>query len=178
MDVDFQKLAASGKIWKRSVPLLEEFRKTGWAIHKSWGFGRVRSFDTMFSRMTVDFSTKRGHMIDLNFATQILKPTTGKDGRRQVQVLVEQLNWKLLPTAELAIETLRKHVHASALRQSKGTSFDLARLEYMLEFRPVRVFAGLDEFDGYLIATWVTRAKISAFMPSLISLAMLGIELE
>jgi hypothetical protein len=158
MNVEFQKLAAAGKIRKESILLLEEFRKTGCVIHKSWGFGRVKAFDTVFSRMKVDFPGKPGHTIDLDFAAQILKPATSKDDSHQAPVPVEQLNWKLLPAGELNIETLRKHIQASALRRSKGTLFDLTRLEFMLEFRPVRVFAGLDEFDGYLAFIFSTMS--------------------
>lgn len=47
-------------------------------MHRSWGFGRITTVDTVFSRLTIDFQDKPGHSMDLGFAVQSLKPI-GRD---------------------------------------------------------------------------------------------------
>ena len=48
------------------------------------------------------------------------------------------------------METLRQQLHASVNRQSKDQAFDVSRLEFLISLKPVCIYAGLDEFDGYL----------------------------
>lgn len=150
MKWDFEKLAAAGKIRKQAIPFLVALTEAGVVMHRSWGFGRIKSVDSVFSRMTVDFQNKPGHTIDLNFAAQILKPASAKDDPKQAQVKVQQLSWKLLPPGELNLESLRQQLRASANRQNKDPGFDVSRLDFLLNLKPGSIYAGLDEFDGYL----------------------------
>ena len=43
-------------------------------MHRSWGFGRIKTMDTVFARFTIDFPGKPGHTMDLAFAAESLKP--------------------------------------------------------------------------------------------------------
>lgn len=43
-------------------------------MHRSWGFGRIKTVDTVFARFMIDFETKAGHTMDLAFAAESLKP--------------------------------------------------------------------------------------------------------
>ena len=43
-------------------------------MHRSWGFGRIKTVDTVFARFTIDFAGKPGHTMDLGFAAESLKP--------------------------------------------------------------------------------------------------------
>mgnify|MGYP002400999663 CR=1 FL=1 len=43
-------------------------------MHRSWGFGRIKTVDTVFARFTIDFTNKPGHAMDLAFAAESLKP--------------------------------------------------------------------------------------------------------
>jgi len=43
-------------------------------MHRSWGFGRIKTVDTVFARFTIDFTGKPGHNMDLAFAAESLKP--------------------------------------------------------------------------------------------------------
>jgi transcription elongation GreA/GreB family factor len=43
-------------------------------MHRSWGFGRIKTVDTVFARFTIDFPNKPGHTMDLAFAAESLKP--------------------------------------------------------------------------------------------------------
>ena len=119
-------------------------------VHRSWGFGRIKRIDLALSQMTIDFRGKPGHMIDLDLAAQILKPSASKDDPGRTPIDVQRLNWKLLPPGELNLETLRQQLHAVANVQRKSPTFDTSRLEFLLSMKPSRVYAGLDEFDGYL----------------------------
>ena len=45
----------------------------GCCSHRSWGFGRIKSVDTIFSRFAIDFPGKPAHPMDLSFAAESLK---------------------------------------------------------------------------------------------------------
>ena len=47
---------------------------TGFCMHRSWGFGRIKTVDTVFARFMIDFENKAGHTMDLAFAAESLKP--------------------------------------------------------------------------------------------------------
>ncbi len=73
MREEFEKLAAAGKIQRTHVETLIVLAESGYCTHKSWGFGRIRSVDTVFARFTIDFQNKSGHGMDLGFAAESLK---------------------------------------------------------------------------------------------------------
>lgn len=74
MRAEFEKLAAAGKIEGRHVDLLAQLADGGCCTHRSWGFGRIKTVDTVFARFTIDFQGKPGHTMDLSFAAENLKP--------------------------------------------------------------------------------------------------------
>ncbi|MEI8292289.1 MAG: GreA/GreB family elongation factor [Verrucomicrobiota bacterium] len=73
MKEEFEKLAATGKIEGRHVAALTQLAEAGCCIHRSWGFGRIKSVDTVFARFAIDFPGKPGHPMDLSFAAESLK---------------------------------------------------------------------------------------------------------
>jgi transcription elongation factor GreA len=74
MKAEFEKLAAAGKIEGRHVEPLTQLVEGGCCTHRSWGFGRIKTVDTVFARFTIDFPGKAGHTMDLSFAADNLKP--------------------------------------------------------------------------------------------------------
>src|SRR5664279_2755700 len=74
MREEFEKLAAAGKIEGRHVEPLTQLATGGFCMHRSWGFGRIKTVDTVFARFTIDFPGKTGHTMDLSFAADNLKP--------------------------------------------------------------------------------------------------------
>ncbi|HEY2328561.1 MAG TPA: GreA/GreB family elongation factor [Verrucomicrobiae bacterium] len=74
MREEFEKLAAAGKIEGRHVAALTQLAEAGCCTHRSWGFGRIKSVDTVFARFAIDFPGKPGHPMDLGFAAESLKP--------------------------------------------------------------------------------------------------------
>src|SRR5438552_17343651 len=74
MREEFEKMAAAGKIEGRHIDALVQLTTSGFCMHRSWGFGRIRTVDTVFARFTIDFNNKEGHTMDLAFAAESLKP--------------------------------------------------------------------------------------------------------
>jgi transcription elongation GreA/GreB family factor len=73
MREEFDKLAAAGKINGAHVEALVLLTQSGYCTHRSWGFGKIKTVDTVFARFTIDFQTKAGHAMDLSFAAESLK---------------------------------------------------------------------------------------------------------
>ncbi|MBM3821508.1 MAG: hypothetical protein FJ404_01250 [Verrucomicrobia bacterium] len=73
MREEFDKLVAAGKIGRHHVEPLITLVQGGYCMHRSWGFGKITTVDTVFSRVTVDFHGKPGHSMDLAFAVDSLK---------------------------------------------------------------------------------------------------------
>ena len=71
-------MAAAGKLERHHIEPLVQLATSGFCMHRSWGFGRIRTVDTVFARFTIDFQDKTGHAMDLGFAAESLKPI-GKD---------------------------------------------------------------------------------------------------
>src|SRR5258707_7117980 len=74
MREEFEKMAAAGKLDRRHIDALVELTTSGFCMHRSWGFGRIKTVDTVFARFTIDFPNKPGHTMDLAFAAESLKP--------------------------------------------------------------------------------------------------------
>ena len=73
MKEEFEKLAAAGKITRQHVEPLLQLAKGGYCMHRSWGFGKITTVDTVFCRFTIDFPNKASHTMDLSFAAESLK---------------------------------------------------------------------------------------------------------
>ena len=74
MKEEFEKLALTGKIKIVHIDVLMQFTNSGFCSHKSWGLGRIKTVDTVFSRFVIDFPGKPAHNMDLGFAAESLKP--------------------------------------------------------------------------------------------------------
>src|SRR3954465_13487657 len=74
MKEEFEKLVAAGKLGKQHIDALVALTKSGYCLHRSWGFGKITTVDTVFSRFIIDFQSKAGHTMDLSFAAESLKP--------------------------------------------------------------------------------------------------------
>src|ERR1043165_7654431 len=74
MREEFEKMAAAGKLERHHIEQLVQLTTSGFCMHRSWGFGRIKTVDTVFARFTIDFTDKPGHTMDLAFAADSLKP--------------------------------------------------------------------------------------------------------
>jgi len=77
MREEFEKLAAAGKINRGHIEALVLLTQSGYCTHRSWGFGKIKTVDTVFARFTIDFPSKTGHAMDLGFAAESLKAIPG-----------------------------------------------------------------------------------------------------
>src|SRR3954469_5341410 len=73
MKDEFEKMASAGKLERQHIEALVQLTDSGFCIHRSWGFGRIKTVDTVFARFTIDFPNKAGHTMDLTFAAESLK---------------------------------------------------------------------------------------------------------
>lgn len=73
MREEFDKLVAAGKIGRHHVEPLITLVQGGYCTHRSWGFGKITTVDTVFARVTIDFHGKPAHSMDLAFAVDSLK---------------------------------------------------------------------------------------------------------
>src|SRR5207245_1888267 len=74
MREEFEKMAAAGKLERHYIDSLVQLATSCFCMHRSWGFGRIKTVDTVFARFTIDFQNKAGHTMDLAFAAESLKP--------------------------------------------------------------------------------------------------------
>jgi transcription elongation GreA/GreB family factor len=74
MREEFEKMAAAGKLERHHIEPLVQLTNSGFCMHRSWGFGQIKTVDTVFARFTIDFQNKAGHTMDLSFAAESLRP--------------------------------------------------------------------------------------------------------
>src|SRR4026209_715034 len=74
MKEEFEKLVAAGKINRAHLESLVLLTKSGYCVHRSWGFGKIKTVDTVFARLTIDFPNKAGHAMAVGCAAESLKP--------------------------------------------------------------------------------------------------------
>ncbi|HSH95572.1 MAG TPA: GreA/GreB family elongation factor [Roseimicrobium sp.] len=73
MREEFEKLVAIGKITRTQVDPLVQLAQAGYCMHRSWGFGRITTVDTVQARFIIDFPGKAAHTMDLAFSADSLK---------------------------------------------------------------------------------------------------------
>jgi transcription elongation GreA/GreB family factor len=74
MHPDLDKLVAAGKISASSAARLSDLAPGTFCLHPSWGPGRIATWDLSGDWLTVDFESKPGHEMKLDFAAKSLDP--------------------------------------------------------------------------------------------------------
>src|SRR6201981_1813658 len=74
MDAELQKLVESGKLTSKAAEQLEKLKPGTFCLHKSWGFGRVREWNLLFNQIVIDFTTKKSHAMQTEYAAENLTP--------------------------------------------------------------------------------------------------------
>src|SRR5437773_2890340 len=72
MDVELQKLVESGKLTSKAAEQVEKLRPGTFCLHKSWGFGRVAEWNLLLNQIVIDFTGKKGHPMQLQYAAENL----------------------------------------------------------------------------------------------------------
>jgi transcription elongation GreA/GreB family factor len=73
MHPDLAKLVAAGKLTEATAGSLSRLTPGTFCRHTSWGGGRVASWDLGGDRLSVDFESKPGHEMRLEFAAKSLE---------------------------------------------------------------------------------------------------------
>ena len=71
---EFKRLVLDGKLEPKLTDALTDLVAAGFCTHRSWGFGKITTVDTLMAKITIDFQSKPGHSMDLGFAAKILEP--------------------------------------------------------------------------------------------------------
>src|SRR5256886_8979758 len=74
MDPELQKLVESGKLTAKGAEQLEKLKPGTFCLHRSWGFGRVAEWNLLLNQIAIDFTGKKGHGMQLQYAAYNLVP--------------------------------------------------------------------------------------------------------
>src|ERR1043166_8207474 len=72
MDGELAKLVEAGKLTPRAADKLDQLKPGAFCQHKSWGFGRVAEWNLLLNQIVIDFSGKKGHPMQLQYAADNL----------------------------------------------------------------------------------------------------------
>ncbi len=74
MTEDIKKAVDSGKLTSTAGAALEKLPPGTFVQHKSWGYGVIVAHDFLLSQTTIDFKSKKGHSMQLQYAGESLVP--------------------------------------------------------------------------------------------------------
>ena len=72
MDAELEKLVESGKLTSKGAEELDQLHPGAFCLHKSWGFGRIAEWNLLLNQIVIDFSGKKGHPMQLQYAADNL----------------------------------------------------------------------------------------------------------
>jgi transcription elongation GreA/GreB family factor len=74
MDAELQKLVESGKLTSKAAEQIEKLQPGTFCLHKSWGFGRVAEWNLLLNQIVIDFTGKKAHLMQVQYAAENLTP--------------------------------------------------------------------------------------------------------
>ena len=72
MDVELEKLVEAGKLPSKAAERLDLLKPGTFCLHKSWGFGRVAEWNVLLNQILIDFTGKKAHPMQLEYAADNL----------------------------------------------------------------------------------------------------------
>jgi transcription elongation factor GreA len=66
-------ILAKNPALKASKAKLEAMEPGSYVVHRSWGFGQIKSYDESANRLVIDFKTKKGHAMDPAFCVNTME---------------------------------------------------------------------------------------------------------
>ena len=73
IDDQIQALLDDGKVEARHVDALKKLGPGVYCIHRSWGFGKITTFDNIFGKFQIDFKGRPGHSMEARYAAESLE---------------------------------------------------------------------------------------------------------
>jgi len=74
MQAEIEKALQAGKLTPHVATSLEKLPAGTYCLHKSWGFGRIAEINFLLNQAVIDFKTKKGHTMQLEYAAESLTP--------------------------------------------------------------------------------------------------------
>src|SRR5438270_2971901 len=72
MDAELEKLVEAGKLSSKAAERLDLLKPGTFCLHKSWGFGRVAEWNVLLNQILIDFTGKKAHPMQLEYAADNL----------------------------------------------------------------------------------------------------------
>jgi transcription elongation GreA/GreB family factor len=72
MNAELEKLVEAGKLPSKAAEKLDTLKPGAFCLHKSWGFGRVAEWNLLLNQILIDFSGKKAHPMQLEYAADNL----------------------------------------------------------------------------------------------------------
>ena len=72
MDAELEKLVEAGKLPSKAAEKLDKLKPGTFCLHKSWGFGRVAEWNLLLNQILIDFTGKKAHPMQLQYAAENL----------------------------------------------------------------------------------------------------------
>src|SRR5438067_4067093 len=72
MDAELEKLVEAGKLPSKAAEKLDALKPGTFCLHKSWGFGRVAQWNLLLNQIVINFTGKKGHPMQLQYAAENL----------------------------------------------------------------------------------------------------------
>jgi len=72
MNAELEKLVEAGKLTSKAAEKLDSLKPDTFCLHKSWGFGRVADWNLLLNQVLIDFTGKKGHAMQLEYAAENL----------------------------------------------------------------------------------------------------------
>jgi transcription elongation GreA/GreB family factor len=73
METELEKLVEAGKLTSKAAEKLEQLKPGAFCLHKSWGFGRVAEWNLLLNQILIDFTGKKAHPMQLQYAAENLE---------------------------------------------------------------------------------------------------------
>lgn len=72
MSEDLNPYIDAGKITAAAAESLSKLTPGAFCMHRSWGFGRIAGWELITGQITIDFVSKKGHPMQLQYAAETL----------------------------------------------------------------------------------------------------------
>src|SRR6266487_6304177 len=74
MEPELEKLVESRKLSAKGAEQLEKLKPGTFCLHRSWGFGRVAEWNLLLNQIVIDFTGKKSHPMQVQYAAENLTP--------------------------------------------------------------------------------------------------------
>ncbi len=108
-------LIAKNPSLKTSKAKLEAMEPGAYVVHRSWGFGQIKSYDDATQRLKIDFKDKKGHLMDPAFCINTMDVLPAKHLLVRKETDPKKINELIAENpAQLVVEALEAYPNNAA----------------------------------------------------------------